>query len=392
MKSFSAQYVFTNISSPLKRGIITTTDDGKILDIEDTGGKLPERRAVEFFDGIIVPGFINCHCHLELSHMKGMIPPGTGLGSFISRIRTDRDSVTESEIISSVKRADLEMQREGIVMCADICNSPVTFGIKQESNIVYKNLLEVFGIDQDKASKRISEIKKLAQIAENLNLHYSIVPHSTYSLSLPLFRLVKEMCKANKITSIHFLETAAERDFLEKSSGELMDSYIKSGLVSSVPETAGSSVNAILNEVTSSGNLILVHNTFADRETVSAVKKRNHTFWCLCPCSNMYISGHFPPADLFLKEGCDIVIGTDSLASNSRLSILEEIRMLQENHPSIPLGELIRWATWNGAAALNGLDVLGSIEPGKKPGLLLIQNADLINMRLLPGTTVKRLV
>ena len=391
MRSFSAQYVFTNTSAPLKRGIVTTDNHGNILTVEDTKGQLSERRSVEFFDGIIIPGFVNCHCHLELSHMKGLISRGTGLGDFVMQIRLSREK-TIQEIASSAAVADQEMLDEGIVLCADICNTSDTFNLKKKSNIPYKNLLEVFGLNPDKAGKRIEEIKIVAQAALSLDLPFSIVPHSTYSLSVPLFRLVKELGETNEITSIHFLETESEREFLENRSGELMDSYIRSGIVSSVIETAENPVNAIINTVTRSGNLLLVHNTFARREDVRALKSRGRSFWCLCPGSNMYITGKVPPADMLLEEGCDIVIGTDSLASNHRLSILEEIKVLQASFPSLTLEKLISWSTLNGARALNEEGLFGSIEPGKKPGILLLQNADIINMKLLPETTVKRLI
>ncbi len=127
------------------------------------------------------------------------------------------------------------------------------------------------------------------------------------------------------------METASEKEFLENQSGEIMTSYLHSGLLSSAPETPGSHTNTILNEITRSGNLILVHNTFADRDTIKAVKQRGKTFWCLCPNSNLYIGNDMPPVDKLLEEECDLVIGTDSLASNSRLSILEELKTLQDN-------------------------------------------------------------
>ncbi len=391
MKRFSAQYIFTNTDAPLKRGIITTDDEGRILNIESTGGTLKEQHSVEFYDGIIIPGFVNCHCHLELSDMAGLIPRGNGLAKFITGIRSGRDK-SISEVKSSAIRADSKMAGEGIVLCADICNTPVTFDLKKESSIVYKNLLEVFGLDPKKANKRIEEINTVAKIAEENGLYYSIVPHSTYSLSLPLYKMVRDLGENNEITSIHFMESPGEKEFQEKGSGELFDTYLASGIISSAPETSGSLANVILNEVTASGNLLLVHNTYADRETLRAVNKRVNSFWCLCPSSNIYISGQLPPAGLMQEEGCTIVVGTDSLASNSMLSILQEIRLLQDRFPFLATEELIRWATWNGARALNELDSFGSIETGKKPGLLLLQNIDLVNMKILPETTVKRLI
>lgn len=391
MKRFSAQYIITNSGPPLKRAMITTEDDGTILSIEDTGGDLEEKHSVEFYNGIIIPGFVNCHCHLELSHMKGSIAQGSCLGGFVKQVRNTRDNNSES-IIASACSADNEMYSEGIVLCADICNTSLSFNIKKESRICYINLLEVFGIDAEKASRRMDEIIKVAETAEDMNLPFSIVPHSAYSMSLSLLRLLREKSDNNKVTSIHFMETYGEKAFLENHSGPFMASYKLSGLIPSRLETVKSHVDAVLNEITLSGNLILVHNTFADRETIKKIKERKNLFWCLCPNSNIYIENEMPPLDLLIEEDCEIVIGTDSLASNNKLSILEELKTLQLNFPAESIEELVRWATINGAKALGEEGRFGKIESGKKPGLLLLQNVDLNNMKLLPGSFVTRLI
>jgi cytosine/adenosine deaminase-related metal-dependent hydrolase len=391
MKRFSAQYIFTNSGPPIKRAIITTEDDGTILSIEDTGGNPEEKHSVEFHNGIITPGFVNCHCHIELAHMKGSIAQGSGLGEFIEQLRNTRDNNRES-IFTSTYSADNDMYKEGVALCADVCNTSLSFNIKKESRIRYINLLEVFGIDPEKASRRMDEIIKVAEIAEDMNLPFSMVPHSAYSLSLSLFRLLREKSESNKVTSIHFMETAGEIAFLENHSGPLMTSYKQSGLISSRLETVKSHADAVLNEMTLAGNLILVHNTFADTNTIRQIKERENLFWCLCPNSNIYIENEIPPLNLLIEEGCEIVIGTDSLASNNKLNILEELKTLQLNFPSLLIEELVRWATVNGAKALGEEDRFGKIETDKKPGLLLIQNVDLINMKLMPDSFVTRLI
>jgi cytosine/adenosine deaminase-related metal-dependent hydrolase len=391
MKRFSAQYVITNSSSILKRAIITTEDDGTVKDIEDTAGDLKEKHSVEFHNGIIIPGFVNCHCHLELSHMKGAMPQGMGLGDFIEKIRSTRDS-DRDKIIRSAHLADNEMYDEGVSLCADICNTPETFPLKKESGISYINLLEVFGIDPGRASKRIEELLRLAVTASEWNLPYSMVPHSAYSMSLTLLRFLRQKTGQNKVTSIHFMETSGEKEFLENHSGPLMGSYRRSGLLPDRLETVRNHAEAILTEITPSGNLVLVHNTFVDRDLIRALEKRKNLYWCLCPNSNRYIEKAMPPVDLLIEEGCEIVIGTDSLASNTRLSILDELKTLQINFPSLTLDDLISWATVNGARALGEEDRFGTIEPGKRPGLLLLQNVDLLNMKLLPDSFVKRLI
>jgi aminodeoxyfutalosine deaminase len=391
MKRFSAQYIFTNTGPALIRGILTTDDDGTIISIDDTGGNLEETRSVSFHNGIIIPGFVNCHCHLELSHMKGQIPPGSGLAQFILQIRNLRGAETR-DIETAFRKADSEMAAEGIVLCADICNSPATFSFKTGSSVRYLNLIEVFGIDPEKAIKRIGEAESIARIAESNGLQWAIVPHSVYSLSLLLLDLVKELTAKNRVTSVHYMESKAEMQFINGHSGPIPQSYRDSGLLEGDPVTVKSHSSAVLDAMTSSGTLILVHCTFAGEGDVKEVSARKDLFWCLCPGSNIYIENQLPPVGMLREQGCRIVIGTDSLASNNKLSILEEIRILQENFPGVSLEELVMWATRNGAIALGMDDTCGSFSPGLKPGVLLLEDLDLLNMKILPGTRVKRLV
>jgi cytosine/adenosine deaminase-related metal-dependent hydrolase len=391
MKSLTAQYVITNKGRPLKRAVITTEDDGTIISIEDTTGALTEKRSTEFYNGIIIPGFVNSHCHLELSHLKGHTSKEEGLGVFIEEIINNRDSSKES-IVSAASAADNHMYKEGIVLCADICNTSDSFNIKKESRISYINLLEVFGLDPEKAHKRMADILVIAEKARQMDLAFSLIPHSAYSMSMSLFKILRNESLNNKVTSVHFMETRGEEAFLKNRTGPLMSSYKRSGLIPPKLETPENHADVILNEITKSGNLILVHCTFADRDTIRLIKKRGNLYWCLCPNSNIYIENTVPPLKLLLEEGCEIIIGTDSLASNANLSILEELKTLQLNWPDISIEDLVSWATINGARALGEQELFGSIEPGKKPGLLLIENVDLQNMKLLPESFVRRLI
>jgi cytosine/adenosine deaminase-related metal-dependent hydrolase len=391
MRRFSAQLIITNSGPPLKRAVVCAEDDGTIISIEDNAGSLKESQSVEFYNGIIVPGFVNCHCHLELSHMKGAIPEGTGLSDFIMQIRNSRETNPDNDLFRA-QISDKNMSDEGIVLCADVCNTSLTFEIKKKSLIKYYNLLEVFGIDPDKAVRRMDDFAAVEKAADEAGLPYSIVPHSVYSVSLPLFRLIKEKSKENIVTSIHFMETGAEAIFLSDHAGPLRKSYENSGLLSDNIQTPTDHISAVLNEVTSSGNLIFVHNTFAEPQIVRKIRKRGNTFWCLCPGSNMYIENKMPPVEMLMSEECEIVVGTDSLASNKNLSILSELKLISHHFPSVKLDELIRWATVNGARALAEDGNFGKIVKGKKPGLLLLENVDLVNFKLLPETIVTRLV
>jgi cytosine/adenosine deaminase-related metal-dependent hydrolase len=238
----------------------------------------------------------------------------------------------------------------------------------------------------------MDEILLVAKKAEEKKLPWWIVPHAAYSISVPLFNLIKKHTKSNKITSVHFLESEDEKAFLADHSGPIMESYKK--FLSPLAElnTPKDHVSAVLDEMTGNGNLMLVHNTHIEKDQINKLRERDNLYYCLCPNSNMFIDRAVPPAGLLSDEGCNIVIGTDSLSSNSKLSILEELKTLQKYFPSISLRRLISWATINGSRALCEDSWAGSIEPGKKPGLVLINNMDLVNLKLLPASTAQRIL
>ncbi|HLN20229.1 MAG TPA: amidohydrolase family protein [Bacteroidales bacterium] len=387
MRRFSAQYVITNSGPVLKRAIISVDEEGRIVGVEDTGGNLPEERNIEFYNGIIVPGFVNCHCHLELSHLGKSIPEGTGLLNFIEHVRNNR-SLSAENIISAAEAEDKAMYRRGISLCADICNTADTFQLKTTSLVKYHNFIELFGIDPSGAGKRINEALQLIDEAGKKGLNATLTPHSFYSVSAELFNLLLIKAGKNKISTIHFMESPHERQYLLNNSGPIPSSYLRWGLLKS--KTHPADYKTLLRQLP--GTLILVHNTFIDQEDINLAKERGNIFFCLCPVSNNFIENSKPPIDMLIKNGCDLVIGTDSLASNRKLDIMSEMISLQLSFPELIITDMVRWATINGAVALNEEQEFGAIEIGKKPGLVLIENADLQNMKLLPESASTRLI
>lgn len=381
MRRISAQYVFTAAGKPLRRAVVTAADDGTIVEVEDTGGELKESAGTEFYNGIMIPGMVNCHSHLELSHMRNAIPRGEGLTGFISYMRerhgagrgavngAGRGEIEEaSEIKAAAERADREMYDGGVVACGDISNESVSFDVKSRSSIRYLTFAEVFGTDPLVADARMSGVLMVAEAARESLLPAYITPHAVYSVSDRLFSMVREHITPGSVISLHFLESDDER------------------------KMAHDHVETALELSRLASHLILVHNTVITRAEAERLAGEGNIWFCLCPSSNLHITGAMPPVALLREVTDRIVAGTDSLASNDRLDMLAELRLLHEAAPGISLGEVIRWGTINGARALKMSDTLGSIEPGKKPGLLLIENADLVNLSLLPVSRVRRLL
>ena len=392
MRRFSAQYIITSTGEILKRAVITCEDDGRILEVRDTGGELPELHGTEFHNGIIVPGFVNCHCHIELSSMHKKTEPGSGLGEFIRKVRETRAG-EEKQMQKDIAAADRMMYEKGISACGDICNSSISFDIKEKSPIEYINFLEVFGVDPARAGRRISEVLELKKKADNYPAASYIVPHSFYSMSAVLLEKVKELAAGNAVHSIHFMESAQEKIFLEEAGGPLMESYSAMGIDRDMLQgRVTNHMAGIKNYISPSGKLLLVHNTYAGRQEISAAMDRGSSFFCLCPGSNLFIENTLPPVNTMREMGAEIVLGTDSLASNNSLDILGEMKIISREFPSVPLEEMLRWATINGARALGVDKDYGSLEEGKKPGLVLIENADLAAARLTPASRALRLL
>lgn len=391
MRRISAQYLFTSCGKPLKRGVVTVAEDNTIVSVEDNGGDFSEKAKTEFYNGIIIPGLVNCHTHLELSHMAGALPAGGGLADFITSVREQREALPE-EIVAAVKKGDGELADEGIVACGDISNNSLSFSVKRNSRVDYLTFIEVFGIDPGKAQKRIDGAVALAAAAAAAGLPHHITPHAVYSVSRRLLTLTEQHISPASVTSLHFLESPDERDLVSRRRGRLADSYLSLGVTPEMIDTHESHLAAALELSHLTAQLILVHNTFITAAEIQSLKQAGNVWFCLCPSSNIRISATMPPVRLLREASDRIVTGTDSLASTDRLSILNEMRLLHDAMPEIPLDEIINWGTINGAKALGKGDMIGSIESGKKPGLLLVENTDLQSLRLTPESRVRRLL
>lgn len=368
--------------------VLVTTQCGIVEEIiaEENAGD-----DVEIFEGILSPGFVNCHCHLELSHMKGLIPEKTGLVDFVFKVVTERHH-SEEEIFSAIERAESEMIENGIVAVGDICNNSLTIPQKKKGRLNYYNFIEASGWLPAVSQLRFERVKKLVDEFSLLDAPCSIVPHAPYSVSENLWKEIQPHFE-NKVVSIHNQETGFEDEFFLSGSGDFLRMYeiMKIDNAHHQP-TKKSSLQSYFDKLSGAKNAILVHNTFAKQEDIDYIKLQAHsdidrdklqTFFCLCVNANKYIEDAFPPIGLLVKNNCQIVLGTDSLASNWSLNIMDEIKTILKRFPLFPLNEILQWATINGAKALQMDNHLGSFDKGKKPGIILIEEENLSSKRLI---------
>ncbi len=387
-QTLAAHYIFTNTGAPIKNGAVTINDeDGTIMSVGTLDAETPN---TIFYNGIIVPGLVNAHCHLELSHLSGRVTDADSLVDFVCKMsRLGAVPYQESAAVD----ADQEMYRQGVVAVGDICNTANTANVKQKSKIHYTNFVELLGTTPQRCKADIEQFNNVYNKYVQCGINpksISAVAHAPYSVCPELFGVINELNNDNRrVFSIHNQETQAENTLYINHSGEIVDRFPMD--LSSIPVTGKSSLMSV-GEHISYERVLLVHNIYSTAEDMDYAKRRfKNPFFVICPKSNLMLEHKIGNVPMMIEKCLTVCLGTDSLSSNDRLSMVDEMYALQSYYPEISLEDIIKFATINGAKAL-GLDGCGVIAPCKRAGLVLINNIDFDTMRITPISTSKRLV
>lgn len=395
MRFLSADIIFPISSPPIPKGILAVNDDGVIENVfEPTDANAPELSLIERFEGVLCPAFINAHCHLELSHMKDVVSEKTGLPKFVMDIVSKRNENSDLKD-SRISAGDTEMWANGIQAVGDICNTEDTLETKRSSLIKYHSFVEVFSFDSSKAEEVLVEGIRVAGLYQKAGLKATIVPHAPYSVSEQLFAgIEKQQTRFSGAISMHNQETPSENEMFVSAGGDLIELFKKFGEdFSNFQPNYSGSLEYSFPQLTAGQNVLLVHNTETTSEEMNLVNsKRDDIYWCTCPSANLYIENRLPDLQMWFQNNSKVCVGTDSLASNHQLSILEELKLIEQFYPEISLETLLEVATINGAKALNLNKTFGSFEKGKAPGVVLISNSDLKNLKLTSESTETRIV
>jgi cytosine/adenosine deaminase-related metal-dependent hydrolase len=383
MRHYAANYIFTG-EELIKNSYISVDKSGTISYIGKENEGQIERPFMIFYNGIICPGFVNAHCHLELSDFVKSDEEGKGLTYFIRSIIAKRNHQNDE---NKLKTADILMFERGVNLVGDIVNTDKTVKIKTNSKICYHSFIELSGIKNIDSKKKISFAEELSAEFSKNRLANSIVPHALYSISPDLFKYTAQSCES-KLTSLHFLESDEEADFFSGVKNPIY-SFMQ-GINSDYKPLATDLVElySLLLEFKNSTSTILVHNTLADSERIPS---RSNFYLCLCPSSNLYLHKKLPSEKLVYANKDRLVVGTDSLASTNRLDIIQELKLLDSNYQQLSMLELLKIATSNGADALKNNNY-GRFLIGNTPGVVLIENLDLINLKFRDNSFAKRII
>lgn len=387
MRFLSADFIFPISRPVIPDGIVAVRNDGTIDGIY-SAGHLSENVIIEKHEGILCPGFVNAHCHLELSYLNGKINQHTSLTGFIAGLLNERNKLeSDFTIKSTAAAADKMMFDNGINAVGDISNNALSFEVKADSQIAYHTFIELYDFLEERTDAVFNEGQKL--LSSFPELGKSLTPHATYSVTQKLLNKILAW-NSQLPVSIHHDETESEKELLNNGTGELVLFFQKYFKKDFSLKDGTTSIESLLEKLNIEQPLLLVHNTYSNADTVNHINDYGKKiFWCFCPKANLYIENRLPDFKLFssLQNCC---LGTDSLASNDSLSILEEIKTILRFYPEMSTEKILKWATLNGAEALLLENQFGSFDKNKQPGILLIENTE--EDKITQESRVKRLV
>ena len=378
MARITAEYIYTlDRPEPIRNGFVEYDEkDGTILNV----GNCHESEKVEA--GAIVPGFVNAHCHVELSHLHGKFRKGTGMAGFIDQINELRDWAGRETKITLVQKWMDKMWEDGVSAMADISNDDSSFGVKSVHPMYTRTFLEVFGSEPEMCEDVMKGVTELDSQAAEAGIDAAPTPHSCYTMSPQLLTASAAAGLAKGFISYHSQESQEEEDLLRKGSGAMYENRKRSGM-STPPVTGESSLKYFLDRLSYAHaapydeHVLLVHNVCLAQDDIDAVLKSfNNVYWAICPLSNIFIHNALPPVPLMRENGLKITVGTDSLSSNDDLDVVKELYCIHSSFPEVPMNEIFTWACTNGAQFLKKDDVLGSLTPGKRPGIVLVSDVD----------------
>jgi cytosine/adenosine deaminase-related metal-dependent hydrolase len=378
IRRIAASFVYTlDADEPIKNGYVEyDAADGRIVAVGECG---PDD---EVLSGAIVPGFVNSHCHIELSHLHGKFRKGTGMAGFIDQINALRDWAGADVKARLTQEWMDKMWKDGVSAMSDISNDDSSFKVKSSHKLYTRTFLEVFGSEPEMCEGVMADVTTLKAAADAEGIDAAPTPHSCYTMSPQLLSASSAAGLESGYLSYHSQESQEEEDLLISGSGAMYENRKRSGM-STPPVTGESSLKYFIDRLAAAKpapydeHILLVHNVCLKQDDIDAAKKvMNNVYWAICPLSNIFIHNALPPVPLMRRNGLAITVGTDSLSSNDDLDMVKELVCIRQNFSEIPMNEILVWACLNGARFLSKEKALGSLTPGKTPGIVFVSNVD----------------
>ena len=380
VRIFHADHLLPGDALPVADGAVVVGEQGVVLDVGRAVDVLPRHSgaAVVRVRGILLPGLVNAHTHIELSAMRGRVGGGRGFVGWVDALIAHRQELAPEEESEAIDAAVDELVRTGTVAVGEVTNSLAAVQPLARRGIGGCVFHEVFGQDRASVLRRVEGLR--AELEERVprwpsrDLAYAPAPHTLYTTHEDALRALLEAVRLTEgRTSLHLAEHASERRAIEHGDGPVPEWLF--ARAKQRPEWPKVPLLDYAERVGAlSPSVLLVHLVEARAEELSRIAEKRAPV-VLCPRSNLHIEMKLPPLLAVRTAGIEAALGTDSLASNASLDVLAEAKALADRFAGVPAHELVTMATWNGARALGRTD-LGRLAKGARPGLLAVE-ADL---------------
>jgi aminodeoxyfutalosine deaminase len=360
----TAAWLFPASGPPLERGVLTI-DGGRIAAVEPRAAQATDH---DFGNAAILPGLVNAHTHLDLTGMRDLAPPSPDFTGWLRDVIQHRRLQTSEQIEKDIREGLAESLRSGTTLLGDISGDGSSWRELADAPLRAVVFRELLGLPKERAERAWQDAQHwLGGSNATATCRPGISPHAPYSARVSL---IKAAAGSGLPLAIHLAESVAERELLENHAGPFVAFLQELGVYD--PVGLANSPEHVLRLVAGSAPTVLVHCNYL---AASAAIPSSATV-VYCPRTHAAF-GHAPlPFRELLKRGIPVALGTDSLASNPDLSVLNEIRFLHLEHSDFPGATLLRMATLNGAAALGWDHECGSLEAGKSADFVVIPLPD----------------
>jgi cytosine/adenosine deaminase-related metal-dependent hydrolase len=364
------------IDQPPIRDAIIEIDNHVIVGVRDRVSGSGAGPVTDLGNVVVLPGLINAHTHLELSWLRGRVPPAHRFTDWVKTlvaIRRGTEQLITPEIVAPIREAIEEAQAAGTAAVGDITNSLAAVEPMQEAGLAGVVFHELLGFkERDGALIEATSDRRASAARRGVTI--SLAPHAPYSTSVELFKAIRAAVDASacRITSVHLGESPEEVELLQHGGGPWRGILEAVGMWRDDWEIpACGPVQFLDRHGVIDGRTLVVHGVQFDEASLQQLRALGATL-VTCPRSNQWVGVGYPPIERFYRSGVAVAVGTDSLASVDDLNLFTELSTMRRLAPSVSARALLASATMVGAKALGVDHRLGSISPGKSAALIAV--------------------
>ena len=367
--AYHAAWVFPISSEPVRHGTVLV-EDGRIQWVgpRHSMPDAPHARVVELGDVILCPGLVNAHTHLDLTALRGLLD-GESFFAWIRAVVASREALSFADQLNSARAGIVEGLEAGITTFADTSPTATAFDAMRELGVRGIAYLESFGPEAAQSAASLAELRERIAALRPLEtplVRLGVSPHAPYSVSDALYTAIADFARAERLPlATHIAESEAESALVTDGGGPFAQ-LLKGRGIGVVPR--GRSPIAMLEANRVLGpDVLLIHCVRCDPADIATVARSDAAI-VTCPHSNRYFGHGAAPVRAFAAAGVRVGVGTDSMASNTRMDPLAEAHLAIGGAPDAwpAAWEL---ATLGGARALGLDDIVGSLDPGKAADL-----------------------